>query len=61
MVDGKTILIMTCNLIITNTAEYLYRDSPLRYLAQQLILGQKVKGQGQRVTNWKNTLKAIEP
>jgi len=34
--------------------------SPSRVLARQLILGQKVKGQGHRVTKYKNILKAIE-
>jgi len=35
-------------------------DSPSLVLAHQLILGQKVKAKGHRVTECKNMLKVIE-
>ena len=47
----------TAETLIAKIGTVSHRDSPSRYLAHQLILGQKVKGQGHRVTKCK---KAIE-
>ena len=41
----------------TKNFQTWHRNSPSRYIVHQLILGQKVKGQGRRVTKCK---KAIE-